>query len=486
MVYAVMTGELIVILVLAWLLASRHMRGAANAGGHGRDGDHPDALRAFVNEAQVVADRLVAAKEEVSASIRRLTEIADASTESEEHLKERSQKAMERITRVFASMQEVAASAAQIQEHSTGMSEESARTKDLVLDVCRSLNQTDKVMEGLQHHQAAMSERIAELALHASNIEEINGFIREVVSQTSLLALNASIEAARAGEHGRGFAVVAQEIKKLAEQSHEAVTRSSGILTSVEQGVAHVVAAMEGEKEAVEQSLQEMVGMKSSMDKILHRVLQVDGMVGLTEETSRMQTGTAMDSTSMLGEAVELVSETLNGIERAVAMMESQRKQIMRMQDIYSNLDQTSHEMYESLQGVVEERLNSEVAADGLQRMKEWLANKAAAGELQSLDAGIHGQLLGRWLEETDGVEAIWSNRADGTFLYSKPSAGLVNAKGREWWQKAMAGGLYASEVYVSAITKKPCLTLSVGIKDQNGSIMGVLGVDLRIEEQKS
>ena len=37
------------------------------------------------------------------------------------------------------------------------------------------------------------------------------------------MALNASIEAARAGEHGRGFAVVAESIRKLAEQSKEAV-----------------------------------------------------------------------------------------------------------------------------------------------------------------------------------------------------------------------------------------------------------------------
>ena len=62
-----------------------------------------------------------------------------------------------------------------------------------------------------------------DLIEQTSKINEINDFIQEIVSQTSLLALNASIEAAHAGEFGRGFAVVAQQIKKLAEQSHEAV-----------------------------------------------------------------------------------------------------------------------------------------------------------------------------------------------------------------------------------------------------------------------
>ncbi|MTT30786.1 hypothetical protein GMB86_01995 [Terrilactibacillus sp. BCM23-1] len=74
----------------------------------------------------------------------------------------------------------------------------------------------------------------------------------------------------------------------------------------------------------------------------------------------------------------------------------------------------------------------------------------------------------------------IWSNRSDGTFIFSNPPAALVNAKARSWFKEAMNGRRYVSDPYISVLTKRNCVTLSVPIKENN-QIIGVLGADITV-----
>lgn len=85
------------------------------------------------------------------------------------------------------------------------------------------------------------------LGERAKDITNIVSIVAQISDQTNLLALNASIEAARAGEQGRGFAVVAEEVRKLAEQTKDAVKEINSKLSEFVGDIGSLVNKIESE-----------------------------------------------------------------------------------------------------------------------------------------------------------------------------------------------------------------------------------------------
>lgn len=442
-----------------------------------------ERMSQLLNESVVISDQLNAAVEEVDETMRHLTDVADRSVTQESVLRRSSAGAMQRIEEAFSTLQEVASAAEQISGASSELKGKSKETKEIVLDVCRSLLSTDEVMNELNAQNRIMEQHIRKLIEHASHIHEMNGLIQDIVSQTSLLALNASIEAAHAGEYGRGFAVVAGQIRKLAEQSGEAVRRSSILVEEIESGVKHVVQAVDDEKQFVERGVAEMQTTKERMDVIFAKISEVDDWAGHTDAASVEQTKHMGNATSMLKDVVDSVNETLLSVDETLKMTETQREQIVKLDRIKDNLGRSSRDLAKAIDNVGIKRTISE-AKGNVPELLEWLKKAAAEPTIITLRAEDHAKRLTELLRSKTDVEAIWSNRVDGSFIFSFPEAGLLNAKGREWWKKAMLGQAFQSDVYVSAITKQLCMTLSVPIRDEQGHIIGVLGADMSIQQR--
>lgn len=99
-------------------------------------------------------------------------------------------------------------------------------------------------------------------------IREAILIITSIANETNLLSLNASIEAARAGEQGRGFAVVASQIQKLAEQSNSSAKKIEQIVAQLINDSDKAVRTMEEVKEIMLQQSEYVSKVKSVFDKV--------------------------------------------------------------------------------------------------------------------------------------------------------------------------------------------------------------------------
>ncbi len=97
----------------------------------------------------------------------------------------------------------------------------------------------------------AADQQALKLNAAAQAMSGIVQLIGDITGQINLLALNATIESARAGEAGRGFAVVASEVKNLANQAKQATDTISGEIEALNSVASDVVGSLVAIKTAI-------------------------------------------------------------------------------------------------------------------------------------------------------------------------------------------------------------------------------------------
>lgn len=157
--------------------------------------------------------------------------------------------------------------------------------KDL-LEVSGALNVVKDKFSEVNKQGQTLGNKVKDIISIVSTVESI-------AEQTNLLALNASIEAARAGEMGRGFSVVAEEIRKLAEDSKEAVNTINLSLNEFIDGVNHMVGQVNDQFVELENGTNTMVSVTNESKKAADQINTVTHAIAdistqLSSETEKI------------------------------------------------------------------------------------------------------------------------------------------------------------------------------------------------------
>ena len=148
----------------------------------------------------------------------------------------------------------------------------------------RSIQKLEEQNRSVEEHMACSYEKVKLLEMHSKKIAEIVQTIRNIASETELLALNASIEAARAGEHGRGFAIVAEFIGKLAAESASATENIERIIEELYSNIGDTVSNIEEVKKTMSAQIQATQKVKKIFHDFKATAKQTSGSVTVIDE----------------------------------------------------------------------------------------------------------------------------------------------------------------------------------------------------------
>lgn len=185
----------------------------------------------------------------------------------------------------------------------------------------RTLEQKIEDVEVNGRHMGNELKKSLEDVKKVHEINALSATIEGINNQTNLLALNAAIEAARAGEAGRGFSVVANEIRRLADQSGEAVHEIRSTAEEIIKTVEHLAVSSNEILEFIDKDIAET--LKNVIDSMGELSQETSYYGSFSEELQDIvrKIETAMGN---MGNAIDAVSSAANqGAEGTTELAES-------------------------------------------------------------------------------------------------------------------------------------------------------------------
>lgn len=261
-------------------------------------------IKVLISEIMNGASDMSETSEELSATVEEVSSKMEIVNESVEQISKGAQDLSATTEEVTASTEEINASTNELANRASDSEISVNEIKERAVDIKAKASKNIEEGTAIYDQNRSNILKAIEKAKVVEDVKIMADSIGSIAQQTNLLALNAAIEAARAGEQGRGFAVVADEVRKLAEQSSQAVLDIQSMVGQVQAAVGEL-----------SQSGQDVLKFIDNNVKPSYEFLQSTGiqyekdaefMNNITEEIS--------SSSKQMNDVIEQISEAMQNV----------------------------------------------------------------------------------------------------------------------------------------------------------------------------
>lgn len=453
-----------------------------NAHKHRSVAKETQSSKLMTSDIKIATDRLESIAERIYNESGRIEQVSDNVLSMSENIVRNQTETLDGMEALTHFLQTVQHRADSLSVQAKAMRETNASLEQDLNFAATALQHASETFSNLMENTLTTTKSIRFLLEQMRHMADIQQALKNMVAQTNMLAINAAIEASRAGEHGRTFAIVAGRVRELADDGKQNLLEIDSLMQSIQSASQEVLEVLDHNQQWITANKQELDDTQLYLDQVQGRFDILERIITENEESCLKQVETVQTMTTQMTHLLNKSRESTRlaaDVQQISASQNGIVKQLLEANKYLTDISGEFSEVVKQHPDVAKVIDNPQLTIDTYAQWKSKMEHWSRQKELLRFPREHLEAVFQSWMAETEALEAIWLNNADGDFLYSLPAAGILNAKRRPWFSGALQDGFYISAPYLSAITKRPCMTISISVEDNEGN-RGVLGADIQ------